>query len=110
MQMVQSIRLVCGLECRVCLHSVDDGDRQEAAAVIALCGVTDDPYRVCPACFRDLTFDVETYEDEKFRQRVRMYYFNRGVVLRAASGRWQKVRLHDSSSGGNAQPFDVHRS
>lgn len=90
-----SLRLTCSLECRICERIIDTDTRSENLVAVALMGVSDDPYRVCPGCMTDLSYDDATVSDEKFRQRVRMYYYERGIVLRqTATGQWQKAKLH----------------
>mgnify|MGYP001607879387 CR=1 FL=1 len=87
--MALTLRLALARECQVCLTLRDQDEFQADTFLIALAGVVDDPYAVCPACHHETP--KEEREEEAYRQRVRVYYYGRGVVLRQeANGEWRK--------------------
>jgi hypothetical protein len=89
MQLERSLRIELQQECETCGSATSSEERDERAKDVALFGVSQDPYRVCPQCFDAVSAD--TYIDEEFRRRVRMHYIKRGIILRVdTSGRWSK--------------------
>lgn len=91
-----SLRLELRLDCPTC-----DGDlskKSDNAAAVALFGYAEDPYVVCPTCYRDVSRDsIST--SEAFRRRVRRVYFKNSIVLfQDATGRWLKRSLLDDAT------------
>lgn len=86
------LRLSLGLECTVCLRNRNQQEVDDNITAITLLGVVDDPYAVCPSCKKEMY--GEEREDVEFQRRVRLYYFQRGIVCRQDDGgRWQKRTL-----------------
>lgn len=90
---MNELRLEHHLECETCGGAVIGPHSDDNATAIALFGVTDDPYRVCPQCLEEI-YDNALYIDHEFRRRVRLYYARHGIVLcEDTSGRWFKRRV-----------------
>lgn len=87
-QQILSLRQACP----VCGSEATAAERRVDAIAVAMLGVADDPYAVCPGCFAPAGAGRQA--DEGYRRRVRRKYYERGLVLRLdASGRWLKRSL-----------------
>lgn len=71
------------VSCPICDRDVLDKD--ERLTEVALFGLTDDPYRVCPCCLHEVSDDE--HGDPDFRRRLRVWlYRQRGRVIREPEG------------------------
>lgn len=71
---------------------MDPDEHDSDMFMIAAFGITNDPYAICPSCFREIGPDTTDDYNAEYRQRVRVFYLTRGIVLRKTlNGQWEKV-------------------